>query len=207
MGYIASDPPSWCRCRTFLNEESSWLTPISYVQHPFSVIRSAGERRSNYLNPVRRDVVNTGLDGSNVTIRFTTDNPGPWLLHWYVSQAKIRDGSRLTFALHASHIDFHYAKYVSSFVEVLIRPLTRRHALLLAVWQSCLRKTQGPSVTKGFKNQHQVRPHHRMCGDALPTLYRCLERALSYLRGSHHHTDFRSTSEQGSQPYSTHART
>ena len=33
---------------------------------------------------VRRDVVSTGVAGDNVTIRFTTDNPGPWFLHWWV---------------------------------------------------------------------------------------------------------------------------
>lgn len=36
----------------------------------------------NYVNPVRRDVVNMGDIGSNVTIRFVTDNPGPWFFHW-----------------------------------------------------------------------------------------------------------------------------
>jgi iron transport multicopper oxidase len=29
-----------------------------------------------------RDTVNTGNTGDRVTIRFITDNPGPWLLHW-----------------------------------------------------------------------------------------------------------------------------
>lgn len=32
---------------------------------------------------VRRDVVSAGLAGDNVTIRFKTDNPGPWVMHWY----------------------------------------------------------------------------------------------------------------------------
>ena len=35
-----------------------------------------------YWQP-RRDVVNIGLAGDNVTFRFRTDNPGPWFLHWY----------------------------------------------------------------------------------------------------------------------------
>ncbi|KAF8904872.1 hypothetical protein CPB85DRAFT_1225201, partial [Mucidula mucida] len=30
----------------------------------------------------RRYVVNIGTTGDNVTIRFTTDNAGPWFLHW-----------------------------------------------------------------------------------------------------------------------------
>jgi iron transport multicopper oxidase len=41
----------------------------------------------NYVNPLRRDTVSTGLAsaGDNVTIRFTTDNSGPWILHWFVN--------------------------------------------------------------------------------------------------------------------------
>jgi hypothetical protein len=27
--------------------------------------------------------VSLGAAGSNVTIRFTTDNAGPWIMHWY----------------------------------------------------------------------------------------------------------------------------
>jgi iron transport multicopper oxidase len=55
---------------------------ITAAQHTFAVIRSAGSSEYNYVNPVMRDTVNTGLMGDNVTIRFMTDNPGPWLLHW-----------------------------------------------------------------------------------------------------------------------------
>lgn len=39
-------------------------------QHVFSVLRSAGNDSYNYVDPVRRDTVNTGLTGDNVTIRF-----------------------------------------------------------------------------------------------------------------------------------------
>lgn len=38
----------------------------------------------NFENPVRRDVVNTGVAGDNTTIRFVTDNSGAWILHWFV---------------------------------------------------------------------------------------------------------------------------
>ncbi|KAG5646508.1 hypothetical protein DXG03_003275 [Asterophora parasitica] len=59
--------------------------PFHLHGHAFSVIRSAGTKATdNYWNPVRRDVVNIGEAGSNVTIRFVTDNPGPWLLHCHV---------------------------------------------------------------------------------------------------------------------------
>ena len=57
---------------------------MRFSQHPFSVVRSAGADASyNYVNPVRRDVVSLGAAGSNVTIRFTTNNAGPWIMHWY----------------------------------------------------------------------------------------------------------------------------
>jgi iron transport multicopper oxidase len=44
--------------------------------HPFSVIRSAGSSTYNFVNPPRRDVVSTGGENDNVTIRFTTNNNG-----------------------------------------------------------------------------------------------------------------------------------
>jgi len=35
------------------------------------------------MNPVQRDTVNVGnTEGDFVSIRFRTDNPGPWILHW-----------------------------------------------------------------------------------------------------------------------------
>ena len=36
------------------------------------------------MNPPQRDVVSTGAAGDNVTIRFTTNNPGPWFLHCHI---------------------------------------------------------------------------------------------------------------------------
>ncbi|KAG7439481.1 putative laccase 5 [Guyanagaster necrorhizus] len=52
--------------------------------HTFDVVRSAGSTVYNYANPVRRDVVSTGSGTDNVTIRFTTDNAGPWFLHCHI---------------------------------------------------------------------------------------------------------------------------
>lgn len=52
------------------------------MQHAFSVVRSSGSSVYNYVNPVRRDVVSTGIAGDNATIRFQTDNAGPWIIHW-----------------------------------------------------------------------------------------------------------------------------
>ncbi|EIM87797.1 laccase T2 copper depleted [Stereum hirsutum FP-91666 SS1] len=58
--------------------------PLHLHGHVFDVIRSAGSDTYNYVNPVQRDVVSMGVDGDNVTIRFTTDNPGPWILHCHI---------------------------------------------------------------------------------------------------------------------------
>ncbi|KAF8994970.1 laccase 2 [Cyathus striatus] len=58
--------------------------PMHLHGHAFDVVRSAGSSAYNYDNPVRRDVVSTGDAGDNVTIRFKTDNPGPWILHCHI---------------------------------------------------------------------------------------------------------------------------
>jgi iron transport multicopper oxidase len=48
------------------------------------VVRSAGNSTYNFDNPVSRDVVSIGNLGDNVTIRFFTDNYGPWFLHCHI---------------------------------------------------------------------------------------------------------------------------
>ncbi|KAH9484506.1 Laccase [Psilocybe cubensis] len=65
--------------------------PFHLHGHTFSVVRSANTTddpapKYNYRDPVRRDTVNLGKvdSGSNVTIRFRTDNPGPWIFHCHV---------------------------------------------------------------------------------------------------------------------------
>ncbi|KAF7364246.1 Laccase I [Mycena sanguinolenta] len=53
--------------------------------HNFHVIRSAGNSTYNFVNPVIRDVVSTGLDPTDLTtFRFVTDNAGPWFLHCHI---------------------------------------------------------------------------------------------------------------------------
>ncbi|KAF9226982.1 laccase [Gyrodon lividus] len=51
--------------------------------HTFDVIRGPGSSTFNFANPIRRDTVSLGLQAhdDNVTIRFVTDNPGPWFFH------------------------------------------------------------------------------------------------------------------------------
>nr|ALF95043.1 laccase [Crustodontia chrysocreas] len=59
--------------------------PFHLHGHTFSVVRSANSSTYNFKNPVQRDTVSIGGDPSdNVTIRFTTDNPGPWFLHCHI---------------------------------------------------------------------------------------------------------------------------
>ncbi|KAE9398107.1 laccase 2 VT [Gymnopus androsaceus JB14] len=57
-----------------------------FTGHNFDVIRPQGSIEYNYANPVRRDVVATGTGSplDNVTIRFMTDNAGPWFLHCHI---------------------------------------------------------------------------------------------------------------------------
>ncbi|KAI0276850.1 laccase [Russula aff. rugulosa BPL654] len=58
--------------------------PVHLHGHSFAVVRSAGNSSYNYENPVFRDVVSIGNTGDNVTIRFFTDNPGPWFFHCHI---------------------------------------------------------------------------------------------------------------------------
>ncbi|KAI0289075.1 laccase [Russula brevipes] len=58
--------------------------PVHLHGHNFHVVRSAGNSSYNFHDPVIRDVVNIGNAGDEVTIRFFTDNPGPWLLHCHI---------------------------------------------------------------------------------------------------------------------------
>ncbi|KAN0114011.1 laccase C [Russula decolorans] len=58
--------------------------PLHLHGHNFYVVRSAGNASYNYDNPVIRDVVSIGHTGDNVTIRFFTDNYGPWFFHCHI---------------------------------------------------------------------------------------------------------------------------
>ncbi|KAJ7670600.1 laccase [Mycena polygramma] len=59
--------------------------PFHLHGHNFFVIKSAGNDTFNFDNPIIRDVVNTGTDTTdNTTIRFVTDNAGPWILHCHI---------------------------------------------------------------------------------------------------------------------------
>ncbi|KAF8990705.1 laccase [Cyathus striatus] len=72
----------------------------------FSVVRSAGNNTPyNFHNPVRRDVVSIGevKSGSEVTIRFTTDNPGPWIFHCHID-FHLQGGLGIVFVADEPHV-------------------------------------------------------------------------------------------------------
>ncbi|KAJ2924904.1 hypothetical protein H1R20_g12176, partial [Candolleomyces eurysporus] len=69
---------------TFPGLNTAGPHPFHMHGHAFSVIRSAGSTVDNYVDPVRRDVVDLGGNNDEVTIRFTTDNPGPWFFHCHI---------------------------------------------------------------------------------------------------------------------------
>ncbi|KAG1867015.1 Cupredoxin [Suillus tomentosus] len=46
-----------------------------------SLHRTSGNSTTNFVNPIWRDTVSMGSTGGNVTIRFVTDNSGPWFIH------------------------------------------------------------------------------------------------------------------------------
>ncbi|KAJ7080192.1 laccase [Mycena belliarum] len=59
--------------------------PFHLHGHNFFVIKSAGNDTFNFDNPVIRDTVSTGLSTTdNTTIRFVTDNAGPWFFHCHI---------------------------------------------------------------------------------------------------------------------------
>ncbi|EIW75314.1 laccase [Coniophora puteana RWD-64-598 SS2] len=59
--------------------------PMHLHGHNFDVIRSPGNSTPNFVNPPRRDTVSIGNSpGDNVTIRFVTDNSGPWFFHCHI---------------------------------------------------------------------------------------------------------------------------
>ncbi|KAF8159243.1 laccase [Crassisporium funariophilum] len=71
--------------------------PFHLHGHSFHVVRSAGSSVYNYDNPVKRDVVSTGTGADNVTIRFVTDNAGPWFLHCHIDR-HLEQGLAVVFA-------------------------------------------------------------------------------------------------------------
>lgn len=68
--------------------------------HTFSVVKGVNTV-PNYVNPPRRDVAATS--GTGLTIRFTADNPGPWILHCHIDM-HLEAGLAVVFAEAPSEI-------------------------------------------------------------------------------------------------------
>ncbi|KAK0229720.1 laccase 1 AVT [Armillaria nabsnona] len=57
--------------------------PFHLHGHTFDVVKSADSDMYNFVDPVRRDVTGV-VQGKKTTIRFMTDNTGPWFLHCHI---------------------------------------------------------------------------------------------------------------------------
>ncbi|KAJ7831028.1 laccase [Mycena olivaceomarginata] len=104
--------------------------PFHLHGHNFWVVRSAGSTEYNWDDPVIRDVVSTGAATTdNTTIRFVTDNAGPY----YLPLALFRDLIYFTFN---SHIDFHLDMYVFSVLHDHLLIVSSPAALPLYAWDT-----------------------------------------------------------------------
>lgn len=77
--------------------------PFHLHGHAFSVVRAAGSKDYNFFNPPQRDVVSIGEPGDNVTIRFATDNTGPWFLHCHIDW-HLENGLAMVFAENSDRV-------------------------------------------------------------------------------------------------------
>lgn len=72
--------------------------PFHLHGHTFWVVRSADSYEYNYEDPIIRDTVNAGdTIGDFVSIRFRTDNPGPWIFHCHID-FHLKEGLAVVFA-------------------------------------------------------------------------------------------------------------
>ncbi|KIJ21226.1 laccase [Paxillus involutus ATCC 200175] len=84
QGSVYTLPPNKVIEISFPTEFLPTPHPFHLHGHSFYVVRSAGSTQYNYVNPVQRDTVNSGFLTDNVTIRFETNNSGPWMLHCHI---------------------------------------------------------------------------------------------------------------------------
>ncbi|KAG1747743.1 laccase [Suillus paluster] len=90
--------------------------PMHLHGHNFAVVRVAGNSTPNFVNPIWRDTVSMGTQGDNVTIRFVTDNAGPWFFH--------------------CHIDFHLKSGFAVVMAEARNQLAEVNATIPAAWAS-----------------------------------------------------------------------
>ncbi|KAH0836904.1 laccase [Lanmaoa asiatica] len=84
QGTVYTLPPNKVIEVSFPTEFLTTPHPFHLHGHAFYVVRNAGTAQYNYINPVQRDTVNIGSVTDNVTVRFVTDNAGPWFLHCHI---------------------------------------------------------------------------------------------------------------------------
>jgi iron transport multicopper oxidase len=58
--------------------------PFHLHGHDFYVIKTANSTQYNFIDPIQRDTISSGLEDDEAIIRFRTDNPGPWFLHCHL---------------------------------------------------------------------------------------------------------------------------
>ncbi|KXN82641.1 Laccase-1 [Leucoagaricus sp. SymC.cos] len=89
--------------------------PFHLHGHTFNVVRSADSGKFNFKDPVQRDTLNVGdTSGDYASIRFRTDNPGPWILH--------------------CHIDFHLAQGLALVIAEAIDDVLPLNPAPSAAW-------------------------------------------------------------------------
>ncbi|KAG6855580.1 hypothetical protein H0H87_000662 [Tephrocybe sp. NHM501043] len=91
--------------------------PYHLHGHSFWVIKNADSDVYNWVNPPKRDVVSTGLDGNLTVIRFFTDNAGPWFLHCHIDW-HIELGLAIVFAEDVEHTAEHLEPIPQSFKDL-----------------------------------------------------------------------------------------
>ncbi|KAK0207895.1 laccase 1 AVT [Desarmillaria ectypa] len=70
--------------------------PFHLHGHSFDVVKSADSDTYNFKDPARRDTTPVAA-GNLTTIRFRTDNPGPWFLHCHI-EFHLNGGMAIVFA-------------------------------------------------------------------------------------------------------------
>ncbi|KAJ7635345.1 Cupredoxin, partial [Roridomyces roridus] len=93
--------------------------PFHLHGHTFHVVRSAGNETYNFDTPVVRDVVSMGDSTEYLTtIRFTTDNAGPWFLHCHIDW-HLEDGMAVVLAEDILSVERVHPPGTSSTVSLL----------------------------------------------------------------------------------------
>jgi len=98
QGTVYTLPPNQVIEVTFPMQYLATPHPFHLHGHSFYVVRSANTTEYNYVNPVQRDTINSGFSTTdNVTVRFVTDNSGPWFLHCHIDW-HLQKGMAVVFA-------------------------------------------------------------------------------------------------------------